>query len=478
MGSERAADEIDRTPLVLDVDGTLLRTDLLFENFWIALGANFWLTLRTLWSCWRNRALLKSELCKIAQPDVELAPFHEGILGRAMKAQAEGRVVHLASGSHQVLVEAVAERFGFNGEAFGSSAEVNLTREKKAALLRDRFGEGGYDYAGNDHKDLPSWRAARRVIAVTRDDGLKRELSSFASDVAYEEAAGFRMRALLKELRPHQWVKNVLLFFPLLAMHVTDPLSYLWVAITALAFGLGASSIYILNDLLDLPSDRIHPEKRMRPIASGALSIPHAMLASVGLAVIALAIAWMISPPGAVLTLAYMASSLGYSLWLKKRRWLDVLALATLFSLRVLTGAVVAQVAVPGILMGLVFFTFLALACVKRMTALTRLTTRDHLPGRGYAAGDLRAFRWVSRGSIVLAVLAVWVYAASGTAAALYDHPAVLALAALPFGFWLYRTVLMSEKGQEDYDPIVFVFKDRIGLAMVASAFTITVLAI
>ena len=469
--------EDDRTPLVLDVDGTLLRTDLLFETFWIALGTSFWLTLKTIWVSWGNPARLKHELFQIAQPDVELAPVNQQVLDHANRARAEGRPVHLASGSHQALVNAVAERFGFDGEAFGSSAEANLTGETKANLLRDRFGEGGYDYAGNDRKDWPSWRGARHAIAVTNDTSLKSDLSRLAPNAEIMEGAPFHARILLKELRPHQWVKNLLLFFPLLVMHVADPLAYLWVTLTAIAFGFGASSIYILNDLLDLPSDRIHPEKRARPIASGALSIPHAMVASAALAVTAPVMVWMISSAGAVLTLAYMASSLGYSLWLKKRRWLDVLALATLFTLRVVTGAVVVQVAVPGPLMVFVFFAFFTLACIKRMTALTRLATRDHLPGRGYSARDLRDFLWVSRGSILVALGAFWVYAISEHASLLYTHQAVLALAAVPFAVWLFRLVRLSEKGLEDYDPIVFVFKDRIGLALVASSFAIATLA-
>ena len=468
----------DRTPLVLDVDGTLLRTDLLFENFWIALSTSFWVTLKTLLLCWRNPAKLKHDLFKIAQPNVELAPVNEHVLDRAMKARAQGRTVHIASGGHQKLVQAVAERFGFDGEVFGSSEEVNLAGGVKAEVLKHRFGEGGFDYVGNDKKDIPVWQVARQVIAVTGDEGLKGDLARFAPNLEYEEGATFSARALIKELRPYQWVKNLLLFFPLLAMHITDPLAYIWVAFTAVAFGLGASSIYILNDLLDLPADRVHPEKRLRPIASGALAIPHAMIASAALAILALAIAWAISPEGALLTLAYMGSSLGYSLWFKKRRWLDVLALATLFTLRVLTGAVVGQVAVPDILMLLVFFTFFALACVKRMTALTRLGVRDNLPGRGYSPGDLRVFQRASRGGILVAVMAIWVYALSESASLLYERPSILALAALPFGLWLFRTVLMSERGLEDYDPVVFVFRDRIGLVLVALSFAIAAFAI
>lgn len=478
MADEYTSPVTDKTPLVLDVDGTLLRTDLLFETFWLALGTSFWLTLRVLVTCWRRPAILKYKLCEIAQPDMELVPVHEDILARALKARSNGRAVHLASGSTQHLVDALAARFGFTGVHFGSDQNTNLTQSAKAALLLRKFGEGGYDYAGNHKKDLPSWKGARKAIAVTSDKALKKDLSRLDLPVEYEAPAGFSLKALLKELRTHQWVKNVLLFFPLLVMQIPDPLPFFHVAIAAAGFSLGASSIYILNDLLDLSADRIHPEKRHRPIASGALSIPHAMIASVGLACVALGIVWLVSPAGAALTGAYMASSLGYSLWLKKRRWLDVLALATLFTLRVITGAVVAQIAIPTRLLVFVFFTFLVLACVKRMTALTRLATRDHLPGRGYSPRDLTYLDWISHGSIVAAILAFGAFAFSAPAALLYGHPVILAISALPLGLWLLRVVRMSEDGLEDYDPIVFVFKDKLGLVLVALSFLIAFIAI
>ncbi|MEQ9692898.1 UbiA family prenyltransferase [Shimia sp. SDUM112013] len=469
-GSER--------PLVLEIDRTLLRTDLFFESVWLALATNFWATLRALLSCCLCPAVLKRRLLDIAMPDVELSPVNENILARALKVRVQGRAVHLVSGNDQALVDAVGARFGFVGPHFGSDGMRNLIKQAKADLLVQRFGQAGYDYAGHSADDLPSWQGAAKAIAVTHDPRVKQRLASLGIPTDLEAADRFSLKVLWKELRPHQWIKNVLLFFPLLAMQASDPLQYVHVAIAAVAFSLGASAIYILNDLLDLPADRLHPEKRKRPIASGALQVPHAMLSSVGLIALALALVWPVSPAGALFTLTYMASSLGYSLWLKKRRWLDVLALATLFTLRVATGAVVAQVTLPLSLSLFVFFSFLVLACVKRVTALTRLATRDHLPGRGYGVTDLRHLGWVAHGAILLSVVSFWTFAFSIEAMDLYTRPFVLGLAVLPFACWLLRNLRMSAKGLEDYDPVVFVFHDRKGLALVAASFVLAFCAI
>jgi len=378
MANDQSSQMTGEKPLVSDVDGTLLRTDLLYETFWAALGRNLWMTLRVLLANWTNPAELKHKLRQIAEPDIELVPVRLSVLDRLLWVLDDGRSVYLVSGSDQILVENVAARFGLEGDHYGSENGCNLTGKTKGEFLTNKFGEGGYDYIGNGSADMPSWMGAQNVIAVTSRAALKKELSRLPNPVEIEEAR-FSPKALLRELRPLQWIKNSLLFFPLLAVHSTDVSSYLQVAVAAIGFSLGASSIYILNDLLDLSSDRSHPEKHNRPIASGDLSIASAMLASICIAIFALVLVWLVSPVGAVLTLTYMASSLGYSLWLKKFRWLDILALAGLFLLRVVTGVEVAQVETSGFLLVFVFGTFFTLACVKRMTALARLVKMDHL---------------------------------------------------------------------------------------------------
>lgn len=395
----------------------------------------------------------------------------------ALVARKAGRPVHLASGADQTLVDGLAAFLGFAGQHFGSTPDRNLTGPAKAALLTDRFGQGGFDYAGNAPDDLDTWKAARRVIAVSPDPALSARIAALEKPTQIL-SDGWTLKDLVREMRPRHWIKNLLLFLPLLAAHRLDLGAVLPVTVAFLAFSLSASSIYIANDLLDLDSDRRHPEKRNRPIASGLLPIRTAMFVGAGLAAIALAIAYSVAPMVAAMTLAYIVATLVYSLWLKHLRWLDIVTLAVLFLMRVLTGAVAAQTDISGWLIGVVFAVFLSLAVAKRFSALTRAFRGRHLPGRGYDHNDLGPLRFVAYTSILAAGVQMLVYVASDEVRGLYDSTAVLAFLVVPVVLWLVRMIRLSELGREDYDPVVFVTRDRASLLLAGFGIAIILLAI
>lgn len=464
-------------PLVLDIDGTLLRTDLLYESFWAAMGRSLLATLAALFACWKSPSTLKRRLREIAEPEIELLPVRDPVLELALHAQARGQAVHLASAADQPLVDAVAQRFALPGPHFGSSGAINLKGRTKALALTARFGDGGYDYVGDSTADLAPWASARRAVVVNPGRRLAAELKTLGKPVLVVTDT-FPPGSLWREMRPHQWIKNLLLLLPALAAHDLGTQTLGPILIAILAFSIGASAIYIINDLLDLTADRSHPEKRNRPVASGALPIPHAMLASGVLTLAALGLALVVSPGVAALTLAYMTGSLAYSLWLKKRRWLDLLTLAGLFLLRVLTGAMAAQVTVSGWLLGFVFAVFFTLACVKRMTELARAAKRTHMPGRGYSQRDVPRLEIAAYLGAALSAALFAGYALSSPVAQLYATPALLATAALPVAVWLGRIVRLGRLGREDYDPVMFVLRDRIGLGIAATGLAMVLLAI
>lgn len=468
--------ETENVPLVLDVDGTLLRTDLLYETFWAALGHNLFATLRILLTLWMAPEKLKRALRTIADPNIDLLPVRLPVLDLAREAGANGRAVHLASGADQGLVNAVAKRFGLPGEHFGSGDGCNLTGRTKAAFLTARFGEGGYDYVGDSGADKFSWRHARKVIAVTPGRRLSAWLGGLGKPVQTFDGK-VSSGALLKEMRPHQWVKNLLLFLPLLISHDFQIGAVFEVFIAIVAFSIGASAIYIVNDLLDLEADRHHPEKRNRPIASGALPIRTAMAASALLVIVALGLALLVNPIVAALTLTYMISSLIYSLWLKKLRWVDIITLACLFMLRVLTGAVAAQVDVSGWLLAFLFSVFFTLACVKRLTGLTRASNGGILRGRGYTRDDQRNLEMASYVAVGLSAVLFVAYTFSFAAAESFSSPRILVFSVIPIALWLLRVVRLSDLGKEDYDPVVFVTHDKIGLALAGAGVVIALLA-
>lgn len=476
MDANALENSSENVPLVVDVDETLLRTDVLYETFWKAFGRAPVRVVRNALRHSRSPARFARDLAGISKPDVDLLPLQEELLVHIRSAREKGRDVHLVSGARQSLVDAIANRLDLPGPHFGSTPLRRLTGGARAEFLKDRFGRSGYDYAGHAPQDLPSWEAARQRIAVAPHPLLRMKLLAEAKPV---DIIGERWRpmVLIEELRLYQWMKNILLFLPLVAAHQFGLDTVLPVALAAAAFSLGASAIYILNDLIDLEADRIHPEKRNRPIASGRLPITAAMAASALLGLLALSLALTVGPPVAALTLLYMASSLSYSLWLKRLRGFDVLALAFLFTLRILTGASAAGIPVPPTLLALSFVALLALACVKRVTALKRLNFRDHLPGRSYAAPD---GVWLERTAYAMVPAAgalFLIYAFEPQAEALYTNKVLLILAGIPLLGWLYRVIRLSAQGREDYDPLRFVLHDRAGLALLCAGAVLVLLA-
>lgn len=467
-----AVDSKSAKPLVLDVDGTFLRTDLLLESFWRALGHDPLNCLKTCALHFSNRAALKHHLAEIAPLRVDLLPVNPQIATLAQSSMEHGRKVVLASGSDASLVNSLAKVHGLPETRFASDGKTNLTGSRKAEALITEFGLGGFDYAGNGPVDVPVWQAAQNAIIVGDYPAISQNLSRAGSNVT-EIRGGWRKRDLLRGMRPHQWVKNVLLFLPLLAAHRFDVISITSLVFGIIAFSAAASSIYMVNDLLDLEADRLHPTKKNRPLASGALPIGIGMMAAIGLGGLALSIALWLSWAMLGIVAFYMALSLAYSLKLKRMRWVDIATLAGLYTLRVVAGALAAKVVASGYLMAFVFPTFLTLGCVKRLTELTLATTDDRLPGRGYGRQDRSDLLNVAALGTIGALLAFFLYSFSPAARLLYANTWQLWLALVPISAWLVRMIVLGWTGKQDYDPIVFAMRDKYGIALILLTLTV-----
>ncbi|WP_373050584.1 UbiA family prenyltransferase [Thalassovita aquimarina] len=407
--------------LVVDVETALLQSDLRLETFWAALGRDIGATLRALTAPGRMQAMRR-----IAGPDPDLLPLRADAVESIEAAQAQGRQVILATDDRGMGL-ALARRLGLGADAVAGPGDVTDGAEP-----------------------IPMPRDPRPC----------------------------RFAVLLTELRPLQWIKNALLLFPLLAAHAVSLETVLPVLVAVAAFAAGASSLYILNDLMDLAADRSHPEKRHRPLAAGSLPIGTAMWTGSALLLVSLGLAGSVSAEVAGFLAIYLLLSLTYSLWLKHVKWIDLIALAVMFLLRVLTGGAAAEVGVLPTLLLFVAAVFFALASVKRLTGLSRLPTRSHLPGRGYGQKDRTTIAVVAGLSIALAVATFLAYASSAAALTLYGRPALFALVALPIGLWLVRMVWLSLQGREDFDTLRFVTRDRAGLAIIAVGLALTLLAI
>jgi len=459
-------------PLVLDVDGTFLKTDLLLESFWYAMGKAPLDCLRICFAHFSNRARLKQGLAALAPLRVDLLPVNPEVRALGAHSAKLGRRVVFASGSDRALVERLAGQYGIETPVFASDGVTNLTGQKKADALVHAFGKGGFDYAGDGPVDLPVWEVADNAIVVGQQPQIATRLAAEGKNVE-EFRRQWRLRDLLKAMRPHQWVKNVLLFLPLVAAHRFDFAGIMLVLLGMIAFSAAASSIYIVNDLLDLEADRLHPTKRRRPFASGAVPIAVGMATALALGGFALGLAYVLGWAMLGIVALYMGLSLAYSLRLKRLRWVDVATLAGLYTLRVIAGAIAAQVMATGFLVAFIFPTFIALGCVKRLTELTLATSDARLPGRGYGRpdrGDLLNVAWLGTFG---ALLAFFLYSFTEAASTLYPSRWQLWLAMIPMAGWLARMVILGWRGKQDYDPIVFAMRDKYGLALIAVTLTL-----
>ncbi|MEX0968998.1 MAG: UbiA family prenyltransferase [Paracoccaceae bacterium] len=453
-------------PLVVDLDGTLLATDTLYECFWAGMGHAPVATLLTVLRHFANPARLKAALVARVQPDIETLPLRQAVLDIITQAQKSGRDVVLASGADQHIVDAVARRLGLTGSHLGSDGATNLTGAAKATALVARFGARGFAYMGDSRADIPVWQAAGAAIVLAPSTALKRNVEALAlPDVEFIGAPPAPL-ALLRAMRPHQWVKNLLLFLPLLAAHQFDLATFGAILLGVASFCAAASSIYIVNDLLDLSADRQHAQKRFRPFASGQAKIAHGMALSCGLGAVSLLAAFALGWGMVGLMLLYMALSLAYSLKLKRLRWLDVFMLATLYTLRVVAGTLAGDLVLSGWLANFIFPVFLALGCVKRLTELAAATPGKPLAGRGYAPEDRADLRNIAIAATVAATVIFGLYTFSDIASVLYTDPWLLRLAVLIIPVWLARMILRGWQGRMNHDPIVFALTDAPGVAL------------
>ena len=465
-------------PLVVDLDGTLIKTDLLFET------ANRFVTHRLLrapsligW-LFRGRAVMKAELAERAAPDAATLPYHEPLLAWLHAEKASGRRLVLATASHRTLAEAVAGHLGIFDEVLATEGSVNLKSARKRDLLIARFGEGGYDYVGNDDADLAVWAAARHAHVVGASPALlaKARAQSHVDRVFGSERMP-AAAALFKCMRPHQWVKNLLIVVPLLTAHRYGDAQALSATLWAfIAFGLSASSVYVLNDLVDVGDDRHHASKRKRPFAAGQMSLLAGWVAWPTLLGLSFLLAALTLPPifSAVLA-AYLVITLAYSLRFKQYAVLDVLLLAGLYTIRIVAGAAAIAVPLSFWLLTFSMFIFLSLAFMKRFSELRAARQGGKagtLRGRGYQHDDLEMVASFGSAAGYMSVLVLALYIQGSDAAQLYQTPRVIWLACPLMLFWISRAWLIAHRGLMHDDPIVFAIKDGVswvtGVGLVA----------
>jgi 4-hydroxybenzoate polyprenyltransferase len=374
------------------------------------------------------------------------------------------RDIYLVSASDQALVTKVAENFGIFKEAIGSRPGLNLRGQKKAEYLVDRFGAGGFDYAGNDFSDIRIWEKSHCSVMVQPVPRLLNRVPEENRVVIVEDRPSIPV-AFLKAIRPHQWVKNLLIFVPMLTAHVWQkPEAWISAVLAFISFSLCASAVYLVNDLTDLKSDRLHNTKRNRPFASGALPLYYGLIGSPILLAFSFVVMIFANYSGGmpVLAIYYVATCL-YSFWLKQVAGVDIIFLAGLYTLRLLLGGAVVDVEISEWLLAFSIFFFLSLALVKRFSELHNIKEENRLKvaGRGYLASDLNLMAMLGSCSAYLSVLVLVLYVNSEHVAGLYEHPKWIFLVCPIMLAWVTRLWLVTHRGRMDEDPIYYAIKDK-----------------
>jgi 4-hydroxybenzoate polyprenyltransferase len=455
--------------LCVDLDGTLLRGDILYESFLALLRSNFlYAFLVPLWLL-RGKAALKHEIARRVELNPADLPYDERVIDLLRRTSDRPRVLCTATNVRHARV--IAEHLGLFEEVLASDATTNLSGDRKARALVERFGEKGFDYAGNELLDTRIWAKSRAAWVVNGPESLLRQAGRLGDVAGHFPREGGVAKAWIRQLRIHQWLKNLLVLVPLFAAHrFTDPAAVTNAAIAFLAFGLCASGVYVLNDLLDLPSDRAHPRKRMRPFASGRLPLLHGLIAAPLLTLAGFALAFAVSRWLALVLCLYYSMTLVYSFRLKQVVMLDVVVLAGLYTIRIIGGAAAIGVAPSFWLLAFSMFVFLSLAMLKRYTELTDMVSAgiSRAAGRGYEARDLPLMLAMGPAAGYLSVLVFALYINSPSSVELYSRPWVLWLICPLLLFWISRAWIIAHRGGMHDDPIVFAVSDRVSLGVVA----------
>jgi 4-hydroxybenzoate polyprenyltransferase len=475
-----APDQARVRPLIVDLDGTLIRSDLLIESAFACFAMNPFAAYKVLLALARGKASLKSHIAELVRIDAGTLPYDQAVLARIEEARENGRPVYLASASNERYVKAIADHLGIFDGVFASSRHINLSGAEKARKLVEAFGERGFDYIGNHAADLPIWEHANKAIAIRVSPSVKRTLDRRGIDVEYLPSTRPGIGAWIKLIRVHQFAKNALVFLPLFTGHRFDVSALLTAFVAFWAFSFCASSVYILNDLADVHSDRSHPTKRNRPLANGAIAPGAALALMVLLLAAAVALAASISLQFLAVLAGYYVLTTGYTFVLKRKMIIDVITLAALYTVRAVGGAVAVDIEFSSWLLIFSIFFFTALALMKRYTELAVRLDRglSDPDNRNYQLADLSIVAALAAASGLNAVTVFALYVSSDAVQRLYSRPQVLWLACPLLMYWIGRALMMCHRRLMHDDPVVFALKDHVSLATAAVLVVVVLFAI
>lgn len=472
---------INQPPLVVDLDGTLIKSDLLYEGIILLLKKNpLYIFLVFLWLL-KGKLYVKKEIFNRTKIDPELLPYNHAFLDFLNAEYKKGRKIVLATASLLEYAIQISKYLNIFSEVYGSENETNLKGKSKRDLLVKVFGDKNFDYAGNSKSDLVIFKSARKSILVNPNKifgtRVKRKV---ALEYIFENKTN-KLILFLESIRIYQWSKNLLVFVPLFtSQHWDDARSFGHIIITFLALGLIASSGYIINDLFDLGSDRSHPRKKKRPLASGEISIQNSMTIAVTFLIMGFGLSAYIGNSLILFLLLYLTLTVSYSIYFKTIVLVDVFFLASLYTMRIIIGASVINVVISFWLLAFSVFIFFSLALVKRYAEvkLNASTKEDTVKGRGYSISDLSFIGQIGISSGLIGVVVFALYIDSPEVKIYYTNATYLWLICLMLLYWISFIWHTAFRGNMTDDPIIYSFKSPKSLVVFFIIAVIFVLAL
>mgnify|MGYP001225630775 CR=1 FL=1 len=453
--------ERNAIPLAVDLDGTLIATDLLWEGLFLLLRKNPLLLLMVPIWAFQGPARLKLEIAKRVDIDPAALPYREALVERLRQEKQGGRVIVLATGTPRKFADAIAKHLGCFDAVLATDGLENFTSATKRKALVAAYGDGGFDYAGNSRHDLKVFDAAREAIVVAPDRSAARWQAEHGAELV--ETPKPTLKTVAKMLRVHQWLKNGLIAVPMVLSHEYFNMGMLVACVLAfISFSAAASAIYIVNDFFDLSLDRGHPTKRRRPFASGMLSMRFGLISMVLLLGISITTATFLPIEFGIVLAVYLAITTAYSFSLKRMLLLDVLTLAGLYTVRILAGAAAATGDGSFLLLGFSLFFFLFRALVKRYVELrsTALVVGERIAGRGYRAEDQEIVAQAGMASAFSSALVLALYIDSDAVRELYPHPWMVWPLAPIVLYLAIRVWILARRDELHDDPVVFIVSD------------------
>lgn len=467
-------------PLCVDLDQTLIRTDLIIDTMMLYLIKNPLNFIHIILWLLKGTAYLKNRLASSVKLDVKSLPYNNELLEFLKQEKARGRKLVLATAADMQIAQAIASHIGLFDEVLASDGKTNLKGTKKLELLREKYGENGFDYAGDAYVDLEIWEHANSAIAINPSERLLSRIKKHARISKVFDDKKNQALVFFKAFRVSQWVKNILIFIPIFTAHKINFFHLFSAATAFLSFSFAASGIYLINDLCDIQADRCNPQKKHRPLASGDLSVFRGIVSIPVLLLLSIALALLLPFDFLALIIVYIITAITYSLFLKRIIMVDVMVLAGFYSLRIVAGGKATGTSISFWLLAFSMFIFISLGAVKRFVELKANCNlkKDSIEGRGYHKVDMHMisiFGIVSGycSSIVLAL-----YINSSSVIPLYSNPMILWFIVPVVIYWISRVWLIAGRGLMPGDPIAFATRDPISYVTCLLVISLTLAAI